>query len=751
MSRLSGFVWGALLCLLPNVGWGQGLLVVTDPHQKVALPRPVIGKPAATGYRVKELAVQARVTDQVARVNVSQTFVNSGTTPLEVSFVFPLPYDGAIERLTLMVDNHEIPAKLLPAADARQIFEAIVRKNRDPALLEWVGTGAFQTSVFPVPAGAARTVTLAYTQLLRKSQGLTDFLFPLSTARYTSQPVEKVEFQVAIESSIDLKNIYSPTHAIELKRPDARHAVASYSSKGEVPASDFRLFLDVDKGKLGATVVSYRPSNKEDGFFLMLASPQVKADNMERVKKTVVFVMDRSGSMSDEKMDQAKAALKFVLENLREGDQFNIIAFDSIVESFRPQLQVYNDETRKAALGFIAGLSASGATNIDGALSVALTQLKDSRGPNYLIFMTDGQPTVGELNESKIVLAAKQRNNVNARMITFGVGYDVNSRLLDKLARGNNGQSEFVRPEENIEVIVSRLYARINSPLMTDVTANFEFDTVKVEDGPPVNRMFPRQFNDLFEGDQLVVVGRYRQSGRAKVTIAGHVGEKTESFQFPVDLVKESGDASFAFVEKLWAMRRIGEIIDELDLVGKNDELIQELVKLSTKHGILTPYTSFLANEADRPMDLAYDKSSVKTKSNLDRLEEADGAAAFSQRSEKKFFQESRQTSAPQSGAGAFGGAKVRDIDNDKDVFATGLRNSGNDALYCRGKTWMTPSLAKLDLVKDAAKIKTIERFTDEYFALVRANTREQNELLCSQRENEELLVELRGQAYLLK
>ncbi|MEK6257451.1 MAG: VIT domain-containing protein [Planctomycetota bacterium] len=755
MKRLLGLMVALLFCLSPVAAQAQGLLVVIDPQQKVGLPRPIVS-PSATpqeGYKIRELAVQARISDQIARVNVSQSFVNTGSRPLEVSFLFPLPYDGAIDRLTLMVDGKEVPAKLLSAVEARRVYESIVRKNQDPALLEWIGTGMFQTSVFPVPPGAERKVTLGYSQVLRKAQGLTDFLFPLSTAKYTSHPVEKIDFQIALESGIEIKNVYSPTHAISIKRPDAHHATVSFTSQGEIPAGDFRLFFDVDKGKVGTSVVSYRPSDKDDGFFLLLASPQFKAANAERPKKTVVFVVDRSGSMSDEKMDQARAALKFVLENLREGDLFNIIAFDSVVESFRPQLQTYSDETRKAALGFIAGLAASGATNIDGALGTALSQLKDSPHPNYLIFMTDGQPTVGELNEAKIVAATKQRNSMRARIITFGVGYDVNSRLLDKLARENFGQSEYVRPDEDIEVIVSRLYARISSPVLTDVTAKFEFDEVRVEDGPPISRMFPKQINDLFEGDQLVIVGRYKKTGRAKVTIAGSVGTKMESLSFPADLVAKSGDESFAFVEKLWAMRRIGEIIDELDLVGKNDELIKELVALSTKHGILTPYTSFLANEADRPAEFTSAAGAERATAALRRLDEADGQAGFVQRSEKKNFQEARQAAPSSSpgGLGGGGGAKFRDVDDDKDVYATGLRNAGNEALYCRGKLWVTPQTAKLDLKKDAAKIKTIERFSDDYFKLVAANTSSENQVLCSQRHDEELLVELRGQAYLVK
>ena len=212
--------------------------------------------------------------------------------------------------------------------------------------------------------------------------------------------------------------------------------------------------------------MSYRPDPEDDGYLLLLASPQFQAPDAEREAKNIIFVLDRSGSMEGEKMEQARAAVKYVLENLRDGDLFNIVAYDTTIESFRPELQEYSDQTRQEALGFIHGLYAGGGTNIDGALDTALTQLVDDERPSYVIFLTDGQPTIGETNESKIVQATSERNLTDARIVSFGVGYDVNSRLLDRISRENHGQTEYVRPNEDIEVYVSRLYSKINSPVM---------------------------------------------------------------------------------------------------------------------------------------------------------------------------------------------------------------------------------------------------------------------------------------------
>jgi len=752
----------AVISLFSTAAGAQGLLVSHDHHP---LPRPFIRPrptPPPSSYKIKQVEANIRINDQVARVQVSQTFVNTGSRQMQVSFLFPLPYDGAIDRMTLLVDGKEYPAKLLGAKEARSIYEGYVRRNQDPALLEWMGSGMFQTSVFPIPAGAERKVTLHYNQVLRKDHGLTDFLFPLSTAKYTSHAVDKIDVRVTVESTEDIKNIYSPTHAIKIERPDDRHAVIHYSGKNEIPTSDFRLFYDVGRGKLGTSVVSYRPNDKEDGFYLLLATPQIEHADSERVEKTVVFVIDRSGSMSGKKIEQAREAAKFVLNNLREGDLFNIVVYDSTVEAFAPELQRFTDETRKTALGFVAGIHAGGSTNIDAALARTLGMLKDSSRPSYVLFMTDGLPTAGETGEAKIVLNASQHNGAAARMINFGVGFDVNSRLLDRLARANHGQSLYVRPDEDIESHVSHLYDKISAPVLSDVKVVFELDTLKSEDGPAVNRVLPTQMSDLFAGEQLVMVGRYRSPGAAKVTVSGRVGDEIQKFDFTADLVSKSPDDSFAFVEKIWAMRRIGEIIDQLDLKGKNDELIKELVKLSTRHGILTPYTSFLADDTATISDLAASNRADRgitrrATESLGRLNESAGRSGFIQRNLKNNLQLADKParlsargrlSFGGSADGAVSGPALRSLDSGEELNISSLRQTGKDTIYKRGKVWYANEAADVDLSKETSNVKVLKQFSKEYFDLVSKNTAAENKLLATQQAGEILVVKFRGEFF---
>lgn len=777
MSRALTGLFAFLAVLLPLPAFGQGVLVVVDPNQAVRLPRPIVIWPperpivrpeTPASYKIKELDVQARLVDQVAQVQVSQTFTNTGSRQLEVSFLFPLPYEGAIEQMTLLVDGKEYPARLLKAEEARKLYEDIVRKNRDPALLQWMGTGLFKTSVFPVPAGQSRTVSLRYSQLCRKRQGLTDFLFPLSTAKYTSDAVEKIGIRVTIESQEAIKNVYSPTHAVKIQRPDDQHATVSFAAEREIPSTDFRLFYDTGSGTVSTRMLSYRPAQaSDDGYFLLLATPQIKARDEKPQAKTVVFVVDRSGSMSGKKIEQARGAARFILENLRQGDLFNIIAYDSQVESFRPELQKYDDQTRKAALGFIEGLYAGGSTNINGALTAALSQFQDSSRPSYALFLTDGLPTTGVTNEAEILKNAQQANRVRARVFAFGVGYDVNSKLLDRLVRDNYGQSEYVRPNEDIEDRVSRLYRQIESPVMTDVQLEFTFDETRPEEGKAINRVYPKEAFDLFAGEQLVVVGRYKKFGRAKVVVSGKVSGQRETLDFPADFVEKSNDDTYAFVEKLWAVRRVGEILDELDLKGKNDELIKELVELSTRHGILTPYTSFLADEGTNVRDLAANQ--LQAGQRLRALEQAEGRGGFAQRAFKGAMKSARQAPAASAPAleyyaadaampadNGLAGApaspaivpgqpgELKQAGKEIGQAAQNVRTIASRTFYRRDGQWVDSTISK-EQETSAVRIK---QFSDQYFELAQRHGRQFSQYMVF---DEPLLVNVENQAYLIE
>ena len=739
--------------------FGQGALI--DFRDRPSRPHIVNAGQALHSYRVKSLSVDAVLEGQVAQVQISQEFQNTSNRTIEASFVFPIPQDGAINRLTLMIGDKEYEANLLPREEARRIYEGYIRRNQDPALLEWLGSGMFRTSVFPIPPGQRRVVTIRYSQICRQYMGLTEWNLPLRNAQYTSNTLQSLKVNLVIKSEQDIKSVYSPTHTLGIQRPSDNLARVNLELRNIIPSSDLQVFYDAENQSLGASVISYRPAEKEDGYFLMLVSPRVEQKKEEAIRKKVVFVIDRSGSMVGKSMQQAKEATKFVVNHLNDGDLFNIVAYDAEIEAFEPELQTFNQSSRTNAMNFIEGLFAGGSTNIDGALSTALDFLKEDQLPGYVVFLTDGKPTRGETAITKIVQNMRQANASRNRICCFGVGYNVNSLLLDKLAREGFGQSVYVSPEEDIEEKVSHFYSRISSPVMTNISIDLDVDTSRNVQSKVLNRVYPKKVYDVFAGDQIVLVGRYRHAGQAKVLVRGEVNSEKVKMAFPTELVKKSKGSKYAFVEKLWAVRRVGEIIDQIDLYGKNGELMDEMIELSRKHGILTPYTSYLADENSDVRDL--DQARRRVSDQLQGLEQQSGESGFRQRVMKSALQsagsigglpsgrpavanEAADTALPAlnipgQSANANGTVHFKRPNMEKAEEVRNLRQIGSKSFYRENEAWVD-SLATKTQVDQAMKVK---RFSKQYFDLVARFDKDLGPVL---RLEGKTLVVLEGKSY---
>lgn len=740
--------------LVAATAHGQGLIVDRRPHV-----------PIAGAFEVREVSLDARLRDQVAEVQITQTFHNPGSFELESEYLFPLPDDAAVQNLVFLVDGRELPGRVLPKDEARRVYEEIVRRKRDPALLEYMGQGLIRTSVFPIPPHASRTVTMRYTRVCKRDRELVEFTYPFGTQKFTRKPIERLSLLVRLDSKEAIKSIYCPSHEIEIKRDGDHEATAKLTLRDVVPTEDFRLYYALADGAVGASVLSYRPSEGEDGYVLVLASPEFPRDEGEKPAKTVVLVLDRSGSMTGQKIEQARNALRFVLNNLREGDTFNILAYDDRVESYKPELQRYDSESRKDAIKWVDNLYPGGSTNIDDAMRAALKMLSDRTRPSYVIHLSDGLPTAGDTNEASIAKHAKELNVAGARIFSFGVGFDVNARLMDRLSGGNGGTSEYVKPDQDIEASVSRFFRKLTSPVLSELKIAFE--------GVDINRSYPRDVPDLFEGGQLVWVGRYRDThGReTTLTLEGKVKGETRKHTFPAQLAAAGEGHTHRFVETLWAVRRVGYLIDQIDLNGQNKELTDELVELSKKYGILTPYTSFLADEG---VNLhAAGEQQVRAGLALERLSELNGISGVAQRDLKARYRnadrgnavgrmmagaeaESKQVyfdalrGAQSGAAGGFGAVTApaanavpiltEDLEGKASVIAN-ARRVGDKTFFKRGERWVdstvTPELE--------SKAITIEQFSDGYFELARKQSADLNQYLTFE---EPVTVNLAGQVY---
>ena len=554
-------------------------------------PQPPRPRPPHTfvPLYIERHRVEVKIDNQAARTKIDQIFANENPVVLEGEYIFPLPNDAGVSSFAMYVDGKRVEAELLTADKARQIYEAIVRQKRDPALLEYLGSRAFRARIFPIPANGEKRVQLEYSQILKVDSGIAKYVYPLNTEKFSPRPVNDVAITVAIESKQPIKGVYSPSHKVDIHRKDDHHANISYEGSKVKSDRDFLCYYTLSEKDFGIDIIAQRDDD-EDGYFMLLIAPKQATDDSDVIKKDILFVFDKSGSMNGEKIKQAKEALRFCINSLNDGDKFNVINFSTEVESLSEKLLNVNPENQEKAMGFIENLEAVGGTNINEALLMALKEKPDAQRPMMIVFLTDGIPTVGETDVSPIAKNIQKANEKKARLFVFGVGYDVNTMLLDKLSDTNFGVSQYVLPEENIEVAISSFYTKISKPVL----ANLKIDTSDIK----VKELYPKTLPDLFFGSQLVLLGRYKNSGDAVIKLTGEVNDKEHSFENEVKFPKR--DDSHEFLPRLWAQRKVAYLVDEIRLHGENDELKDEIIKLSKKYGIMTPYTSFLAQE-DKP------------------------------------------------------------------------------------------------------------------------------------------------------
>ena len=551
----------------------------------IIIPRPPPDQPIPwrdIPLAIKYHRVDVTIIDQVATTKVDQVFVNEASYPVEGTYIFPLPDDAAISSFDMWVDGQKLEGKLLGRDEARAIYEDIVRRQRDPALLEYVGRGAFQASIFPIPPGGQRRIELTYSQVLPQTAGLVHYRYPLNTEKFSSSEIEQVAVTVHLADKAPIRAIYSPSHPVQIVREGDRRATVSYEAQNVRPDRDFDLYYSLSSDVVAVNLLSYKPFG-EDGFFLLLVTPPVEAAG-QAVAKDVTLVLDTSGSMDGEKIIQAKAAADYVLDHLGPDDRFNIVAFSTATRQFsdRPVPAARRDEGH----AFVRSLAAAGSTDINRALLEALAGT-DAERPTVLIFLTDGLPTAGEVDPDRIAANIAAEAPKSVRLFAFGVGYDVDTVLLDQLSSGQRGTSSYVKPEQSIEEEVSGFYAKVSAPVLIDAEA--AFSGVQIED------IYPYPLPDLFAGNQLVVAGRYRGGGPAELTLRGEVEGEPRSYKYRDLLFAERGGQEF--IARLWAQRKIGYLLSQIRLHGVKDELVKEIVTLSSRYGIVTPYTSFLVRE----------------------------------------------------------------------------------------------------------------------------------------------------------
>jgi Ca-activated chloride channel homolog len=698
--------------------------VTSESHDRIEFERTGV-RPQHVNqiYQVSELIVHADIHNQVASVVVSQTLRNVSGRQVEIELMFPLPAAGGIQNFILMVDGTEIPGKLLNKDEARTIYEGIVKRKQDPALMEYAGNGLYRTSVFPVPAGGSRTISLKYTILCSQKGGNVQFIYPFGTQKFSSSRIGRIQFTANITADKEVRNIFSPSHPIVVDRRQSRQTTVSWSELNSLPMQDFKLYFTPSEQEVSVTMMSFMAPEEREGSFLMLINPSIKNSPQQRIAKDVIIAIDKSGSMSGQKMEQARKAAEFVLNNLTGNDRFNLVLYESSISNYQSSLIQATPEAIREAGQFVRGIQAGGGTNINEALIRSLSFTTESERPQYLIFLTDGMPTVGETAEERIASNCLRANKHNARIYSFGVGYDVNARLLDRLAAQNGGMVTYVKPGENLEVAVSEFYKGIQTPVLTDIT--IEFSTGQVTEIYPVN------IPDFFEGSQIEIAGRYSKPGKTRVIVKGKSSGEVRKFEYEIVFSNAGENPEYSHIETIWATRKIGYLIDQIDLHGRNQELITSLTDLSKRYGILTPYTSFLARE-----DVNINDTQItiqQTTQQLRMLDEVSGVTAVNQRASKSMMKENSKSVAA-------GAAEYKDAAGTVQV-ASNVKNVSGRAFYYKNDQWVDGTLNDQDI----SNAKEVKQYSEAWFELSRQNNQEMNGLLTFDKE---VVVRMNGEVY---
>jgi len=531
--------------------------------------------------------VRVELADRVLRYEVEERFVNRGGLVGEADYLFPLPANAAFQDLKLSINGELVSGETMNAGQARGIYESIVRAQRDPALVEWMGHGLLRARIFPINPGEEKRIVVRFQSVASREGDALRIDYFRGGAPGTTNVRDDGgnSFTLTYRATPELGTPYSPTHQLDVHNNANRTEVAV---RGD--AKDVTLLVPARRGSTAAiSALAYAPGN-EDAFALITVTPPV-AQREEAIPRDITLVLDVSGSMSGRKIEQARAAGRQLLATLRPADRFRLIDFSSDVRTFQNDFVSATDANVRQATRYLDALDASGGTNIEGALREAMRPaVADGRLP-IILFLTDGEPTIGETQPDRLATIASDANartRDSRRIFTFGLGSDVNVSLLETLALEGRGTSQFVRPDESVERMVGIVADRLVGPVLTDVR-------IRVEGDPRLSKMLPSQPSDLFADHDLVALARYSGHGQARVIVEGNRRGTPVRWTSTVDFPDRERDNQF--VARLWAAQRVGYLSAEKRKRGASQEIDEEIRTLGERYGIPTEFTSYLVTE----------------------------------------------------------------------------------------------------------------------------------------------------------
>lgn len=539
-----------------------------------------------SAFQVASHAVDISIEANVADVWHEMMITNHGEQAIDGVFIVPLPTEASLRSLRVTIDGE--PAEITPFTiqEGRQRLQTLAHEYDDFTLLAFTDMPFVEVDVFPFTS--SHTISINYQHTLDQINGLLALDIPLAFPVSMKRTIGEFSIEVQAVDALPIRNIYPATVDLAVTQADPTTFTAITSLANYQPARNLALFYAPSNAAITANVLTYRERDEEDGYFVLLAEPAPVPED-EIVPKDVMLVLDQSGSMSGVKWEQAQDAARFVLQQLNPADRFFVTTFSSSHSVYDNRLAT--ESSADDAINWIDGRVADGGTNINDALLETLKFASVER-PTTLIFMTDGQATEGETNIQNILNNLRRAVPQNVRIFVFGVGDDVNTFLLDSIAQEFRGATGYVRQNETIDAEIANLFARISSPVLTNVSLDFG-DAIAGDFVP--GGAVP----DLYAGQNFILVGRYRAGGDGmSITLSGNANGDNQTYTFD-HLTFQSERGGHDFVMRLWAARRIGEMMNIVRLGEENPEFANSIVRLSLRYGIFTSYTDFLIEQGD--------------------------------------------------------------------------------------------------------------------------------------------------------
>jgi len=565
---------------------------------------------------MKSVGTSTEIMGQIAITHTDQRFFNETGMLVESIFVFPLPEGAMITELYYWFNGKQYKAEIRERQAAVKDYNNKLRQYLDPALLEYLGNNLFRLSIAPINPYSEVRFEITYMELLCYDFGRVRYKYLLNTLELSPKPLETVMLTIDAQSTQPFKYFKSPSHqnstATLINKVSDYHYTVVFGDENFYPDRDFEVEFETVRKDVDFHVLTYTPvpadSFGKDSFYALWITPPDSFANWRPIPKDIVFTADVSGSMEiGNRIQQVKDALNYFVDQLSPDDRFNIITFGTHVTKFQPDLVPATFDNIYAAHAFVFQLYALGMTNIDGALKASLTQSFGNQTSNNLIFLTDGLPTIGETRIDVLLDSAKARNKKDVRIFTFGIGEEISKALLIQLARANRGYPTFITKDDSIAVIVSNHFQRISQPVLSDI--KIDFGGLKEWD------RYPKLIPDLFWGSQALLLGLYSNSGIFNVTLRAKSFQDTIQLKQSIAFLDSAG--GHRAVPRLWAQAKIQYLLEQIEIYGEVPELVNQVIDLSLRFGVLTPYTAFYADPTKvsetrpvvQPNDFALDQN----------------------------------------------------------------------------------------------------------------------------------------------